>query len=168
MKSTPPATDRWGSKHEYGLQLHRGGCGNDARRQADTAAGRSRTGRPARLQRIAHQVARLAAQIGELAQHVDLPGRLGPLIIILVYGLPKRGKSRKYEVSREGEPVAQGLAPAVERYLALDARPFSYHLIQGGAARPRGRTGRGSSPPLRTTPSGADGGGGPDPGAAAP
>ena len=30
---------------------------------------------------IARQVARLAAQIGELPQHVDLPGRLGPLII---------------------------------------------------------------------------------------
>jgi hypothetical protein len=30
---------------------------------------------------IARQVAKLAAQIGELPQHVDLPGRLGPLII---------------------------------------------------------------------------------------
>jgi hypothetical protein len=30
---------------------------------------------------IARQVARLAAQIGELPQHVDLSGRLGPLII---------------------------------------------------------------------------------------
>ena len=30
---------------------------------------------------IAREVARLAAQIGDLPQHVDLPGRLGPLII---------------------------------------------------------------------------------------
>lgn len=29
---------------------------------------------------IARQVARLAEEVGELAQHVDLPGRLGPLI----------------------------------------------------------------------------------------
>ena len=30
---------------------------------------------------IARQVAKLSAQIGELPQYVDLPGRLGPLII---------------------------------------------------------------------------------------
>ena len=29
---------------------------------------------------IARQVAKLAEEVGELAQHVDLPGRLGPLI----------------------------------------------------------------------------------------
>jgi hypothetical protein len=30
---------------------------------------------------IARQVCKLAEEVGELAQHVDLPGRLGPLIV---------------------------------------------------------------------------------------